>query len=104
MPRGVKNAATTVQAVNGDEYDKLTPGFELEDEDLLTVEHDGRFKIITPRAVSFTAYDVRFVEGVGRTDDAHLAQRLKDEFHYKVIDTHRPQSGPTPVPEPLPEQ
>jgi hypothetical protein len=103
MPRGVKNAATTVDAVNGVEYDQETPGFDLEDDAAMTLEHDGRYKVITPRAVSFTAYDVRFVEGVGRTDDLATAERLKAEFKYRVIDTLKPQRTPTPIPEPLPE-
>lgn len=103
MPRGIKNASTTVQAVNGpEEMDRLTPGFDLEDDDALTQEHEGRYRVITPRAVSFTAYDVRFVEGVARTDDLALAKRLEAEFGYRVIDSQKPGQR-VPIPEPLPE-
>jgi hypothetical protein len=103
MPRGIKNASTTVQAVNGpEEMDRLTPGFDLEDEDALTLEHEGRYKVITPRAVNFTAYDVRFIEGIGRTDDLNLAKKLEAEFHYRVIDSQRPGQR-IPIPEALPE-
>jgi hypothetical protein len=100
MPRGVKNAATTVEAVNGPEYDRLTPGYE--DEEALTNEREGRYKVITPRAASFTAYEVRFIEGIGRTDDLAVAEKLKAEFNYKIIDTQKPGQR-VPIPEPLPE-
>lgn len=102
MPRGVKNAATTVEAVNGPDYDRVTPGFDLEDAAALTLESEGRYKVITPRAVSFTAYDLKFTEGVARTDDLALAQKLEAEFSYRVIDTHRPNQR-VPIPEPMPE-
>jgi hypothetical protein len=103
MPRGVKNASTTVAAVNGvEEVDRLTPGFELSDDEAMTIEHEGRYKVITPRAVNFTSYEVKFIEGIGRTDDLTVANRLRDEFHYRVIDTHHPGQR-IPVPEPLSE-
>ena len=102
MPRGIKNASTTVEAVNGPDYDRVTPGFDLEDDQNLTLEQEGRYKVITPRAVSFTAYDLKFIEGVARTDDLALAQRLEAEFKYRVIDTHKPGQR-VPIPEPLPE-
>jgi hypothetical protein len=103
MPRGIKNASTTVAAVNGpEELDRLTPGFDLEDDDALTVEHEGRYRVITPRAVSFTAYGLKFTEGIGRTDDLDLAKRLEAEFHYRVIDTLKPNQR-VPIPEPLSE-
>lgn len=105
MPRGIANAAKTVEAVNGVEYDKMTPGFDVEDNDEdATVVHEGRYKVVTPRAVSFTSYDVRFIEGIGKTDDQAVAEKLHAEFGYKVIDTHKPLRGPTPIPEPLPDQ
>jgi hypothetical protein len=100
MPRGVAKAAQTVEAVNGPENDRLTPGFDDEDE-LLTVDREGRYKVVTPRAVKFTAYGVNFVEGIGRTDDFELAQRLKAEFGYRVIDTQKGERAP--LPQPLPE-
>ena len=85
MPRAVANATKTIEAVNGVEYDKPTDGY---DEDFLpTSEQNGRYKILTPRAHSFTSYGIRFVEGIGRTDELLLANRLHQEFGYKVIDT-----------------
>jgi hypothetical protein len=96
MPRGVKNASVTVDAVNGVEYDRLTPGFEEEDSEL-TIDHEGRYKVVTPRAVNFSAYGVEFVQGIGRTDDLEVAKRLQDEFKYRVIDTKHPTER-TPVP------
>jgi hypothetical protein len=102
MPRAVTNAAKTVEAVNGPEVDRMTPGFEDAEDGELTQEHEGRYRIVTPRAVSFTAYGVRFVEGIGRTDDLELAQRLKAEFSYKVVDSQRPGQR-VPMPEPIPE-
>lgn len=103
MPRGVKNASVTVEAVNQTaEADRLTPGFDLEDEQNLTLEQEGRYKVITPRAASFTAYELKFVEGVARTDDLATAERLKAEFGYRVIDTRMPGQR-IPIPEPMPE-
>lgn len=102
MPRGIANAAKTVEAVNGVEYDKLTPGFDVDDADA-TVVQEGRYKVVTPRAVNFTSYDVKFTEGIGRTDDIAVAERLNAEFGYKIIDTQKPMRGPTPIPEALPE-
>jgi hypothetical protein len=102
VPRGIANAAKTVEAVNGVEYDRMTPGFDIEDEDA-TVVQEGRYKVVTPRAVSFTSYEVKFVEGIGRTDDAAVADKLRAEFGYRVIDTHKPMKTPMPIPEPLPE-
>ena len=86
MPRGIKNAATTSNAVNGVEYDQPTLGFDDEDE-ARTVERVGRYKVLTPRQANFTAYGVVFVEGIGRTDDFKKAQLLQDEFSYRVVDT-----------------
>jgi hypothetical protein len=100
MPRGVAKAAQTVEAVNGPDNDRLTPGFD-DDDDALTVEHEGRYKIVTPRAVKFQAYGVNFVEGIGRTDDAEVAQRLKQEFGYKIVDTQKGERAP--LPQALPE-
>jgi len=102
MPRGIKNASTTVEAVNGPEADRITPGFDLEDDEALTYEPVGRYKVITPRAVNFTAYGVRFTEGIGRTDDLAVAERLQAEFNYRVIDSLRPPQR-VPIPEPLSE-
>ena len=102
MPRGVANAAKTVEAVNGVEYDRMTPGFDIDDDEA-TVVHQGRYKVVTPRAVNFTSYEVRFIEGIGHTDSEATAERLKAEFGYRVIDTLKPQRSPSPIPEPLPE-
>lgn len=63
MPRAVANATKTIEAVNGVEYDKPTDGYE--DDFLPTSEQTGRYKILTPRAHSFTSYGIRFVEGIG---------------------------------------
>ena len=103
MPRGIKNVAETVDAVNGVEYDRLTPGFDEDDGvDLTRLENEGRYKVVTPRAASFTAYGIKFIEGIGRTDDLALAEKFQAEFKYKIVDTLKPGQR-TPVPEPLPE-
>lgn len=85
MPRAVANATKTIEAVNGVDYDKPTDGFD--DDFIPTSEQTGRYKILTPRAHSFTSYGIRFVEGIGRTDELPLATRLHQEFGYKVVDT-----------------
>lgn len=80
-------AQRTADAVNGIELDRITPGYDSDDEGA-TRDPVGRFKLLTPVAASFTAFGVRFVEGVGRTDDETAARRLVLEFpSYRLIDT-----------------
>jgi hypothetical protein len=103
MPRAVAKAAQTVEAVNGAEYDRPTPGYFDDEEENRTVETEGRYRIVTPLAANFNMYDVRFVEGVGRTDDLNVANRIQAEFKYKVFDTHKVPAERVTVPQALPE-
>jgi hypothetical protein len=106
MPRAVAKAAQTVEAVNGPEYDRATPEYFEEEEDVeRTVELEGRYKIVTPLAVNFSCYGVEFRQGIGRTDDLDVANRIQAEFKYKVLDTQKTPVERVPVPaQALPEE